>query len=483
MRRLLAAAALAAIGLTATVPLASAHNDPQVHKVGWGASPDPTTAADGNEVWANDEVIAAWAEFNDGVKSWDVVIRPVNGGQPSTCHEDLALENNRYPQKVYINCPWDTTRAKRYTLPGPTPKAVAEQPRPTSTNAPTRVWHGEDLGPSVNGKYTIEITVTNGDIICGIVTPCRDDPSVGIESHPIYQSGSNPPRWREVYVVNGVAAPSEVSAGFDPTTNRIGVTWAANPEPDVSYVVQEKIGDGKWSSGVGAQGNRYERTLDQPGKYQYRVSAVRPAPTKDNANATKKSDYVAAAAVDVAQITPPSTAGAAPNGADGAPAGGGDAGGSAPAGPNSPTPTTAGARGAVPGKSSTSRPSGTSARPTGTSSRPAGSTAHEPGETEGEGPDEGFSTELPYNTGSSDPKFAEDDGLGEEAGPQTLAGGVVPKPRDTRQLLIFMASALTLFVFAMQLTVLLRKSRPVLAGAGTAATEQYSDDFDDWLGF
>ena len=481
MRRLLASATLAAIGLSLTVPLALAHNDAQVHTVGWGASPDPTTAADGSEVWSNDELIAAWADFDDGVKSWDVVIRPVNGGQPSTCHEDLALENNRYPQKVYINCPWDTTRAKRYTLPGPTPAAVATKARPTSTNEPTRVWHGEDLGPSVNGKYTVEITVTNGDIVCGLVTGCKNDPTVEVEGHPIYQSGSNPPRWRELYVVNGVAAPGEVSAAFDPNTNRIGVTWAPNPEPDVSYVVQEKVGDGKWSSGVGAPANRYERPLDQPGKYQFRVAAVRPAPTKDNAGDTKRSDYVAAAVVDVAQLTPPSTAGAAaPNGADGAPAGG-DPGVSGPAAPNSPTPTTAGARGGTPGKGSTSRPSGTSTRPTGSSSRPAGSTAHEPGEAEGEGPDEGFSPELPYNTDNGDPKFAEDDGLGEEAGPQTLAGGVVPKPRDTRQLLIFMASALTLFVFAMQLTVLLRKSRPVLAGA--AATEQYSDDFDDWLGF
>ena len=55
----------------------------------------------------------------------------------------------------------------------------------------------------------------------------------------------------------------------------------------------------------------------------------------------------------------------------------------------------------------------------------------------------------------------------------------MPKPRDTRQLLIFMAISLTLFVFAMQLTVLVRRSKPALAGA---APEQYHDDFDDWLG-
>jgi hypothetical protein len=42
-----------------------------------------------------------------------------------------------------------------------------------------------------------------------------------------------------------------------------------------------------------------------------------------------------------------------------------------------------------------------------------------------------------------------------------------------------MAISLTLFVFAMQLTVLVRRSRPALA---SAAPEHYHDDFDDWLG-
>ena len=97
------------------------------------------------------------------------------------------------------------------------------------------------------------------------------------------------------------------------------------------------------------------------------------------------------------------------------------------------------------------------------------------------GPDEGFSAELPYYRDQADPEFVEDDGSDEEAGPPTLAGGVVPKPRDTRQLLIYMASALTLFVFAMQITFMLRRSKPALAGV--PAEQQYHDDFDDWLGF
>jgi hypothetical protein len=87
---------------------------------------------------------------------------------------------------------------------------------------------------------------------------------------------------------------------------------------------------------------------------------------------------------------------------------------------------------------------------------------------------------LPYDQGGEeDPVFEdEEDPEGDET--QSLAGGVVPKPRDTRQLLIFMAGALTLFVFAMQLTVLLRRSRPAMAAAGQ---QHYHDDFDDWLGF
>jgi hypothetical protein len=449
----------------------------------WGSSPDPstgepapTTANDGTQVFSTDEVVAASANFADGVRSWDVVIRPVNGGQPSSCHEDLAQENGRYPQKVYINCPWDTTRATKHTLP---------PERPTTTGADAakpdfqRTWQSEDLGPSVNGKYTIEISFLNAGLRCGLITGCQPDTSVKVEPHPLYQSNSNPPRWREVWVTNGVAAPTGVTNAFDAGSNRITVTWAPNPEPDVSYVVQEKVGDGKWSAGTGVPGNstRYERVIEQPGTYQYRVAAVRPAPTKDGSDATRKSDFVAAPAVDIAQVSPPTTAGS--NSADAVPDGGdpgvflpGDTpgttgpGGSRRSGPARPGPSAA--RG-VSGPTSGLRPSGSAGRSTGT-------TAGEPGEAEGEGPDGGFSSVLPY--AQPQEGFAEDDGLNEEAGP-TLAGGVVPKPRDTRQLLIYMAISLTLFVFAMQLTVLLRRSRPALAGA---TTEHYHDDFDDWLG-
>ncbi|MEW6472702.1 MAG: hypothetical protein AB1679_10555 [Actinomycetota bacterium] len=472
MRRFLATATLAAIGLSLTVPLiASAHPHAE-HGLKWTQSPDPTTAGDHSEVWSNDEIVAATADFLDGVSRWDVVIRPANGGTPSTCREEFAPnDKGEFPKQILIYCPWDTTRATEHTLPGPTPFDRAQ-----GSKEP-RVWQSRDLGPSVNGRYTIEITVWNSGAHynCGLLLGCREPLPGGSQPHQLYDDRATPQRWREVFVVNGVAEPTGVASAFDPTTNRIGVTWSANPEPDATYVVQERIGDGKWSSGVAVPANRYERTLDQPGKYQYRVAAVRPAPNRDNANATKRSAYVAAAAVEVAQITPPSTAGA-PAGADGAPDGG-EPGVFVPTDPTSPT--TGKPPAAKPAKSSkSSRPGGSTARPAGTSSRSTGSTGYDPGEAEGEGPDEGYSTELPYNRNQGDPLLAEDE-EGEEIGPQTLAGGVVPKPRDTRQLLIFMAGALTLFVFAMQLTVLLRRSRPALA----PTSEHYHDDFDDWLGF
>ena len=474
MRRLLAAATLAALGLSLAVPLAaSAHNDPNEHILEWGKSPNPTTANDGGQVWANDEVVGAYAKFADGVKSWDVVIRPVNGGPASTCHEDLAQDRNAYPAEVYISCPWDTTRATEHTLAGATLGANAKDPRFS------RTWQSRDLGPAPNGKYTVEITVTNSGMqFCPgiILAPCKTLP---VEAHPLYQADTNPPRWREVFVINEAAAPTGVSSSFDQASNRISVNWAPNPEPDVSYIVQEKVGDGKWSSGVGVPGTRYERTLDTPGRYQYRVAAVRPAPTRDKGDATKRSDYIAASAVDVANITPPSTAGAAPNGADGA-GGGGDQGVSIPTDPTSPTQVTAGGK-PKPGKSN-ARPSGAVARPAGSSSRSTGTT-HEPGEEEGEGPDTGFSTELPYNLGGEDGLEEGEDSLADEGGTETLAGGVIPKPKDTRQLMIFMAGALMLFVIAMQITFMLRRSRPVAAPLSAVGAETYHDDFDDWLGF
>ena len=127
MRRLLASVGLAALGFSLTVP-ASAHNERYVHEFAWGASPNPSTANDGAQVYSIDEVVAAKAYMSDGVKSWDVVIRPVNGGPPSTCHEDLVRDDSKrppYPPDRVHQLPWDTTRATKHTLPGATHEADA----------------------------------------------------------------------------------------------------------------------------------------------------------------------------------------------------------------------------------------------------------------------------------------------------------------------------------------------------------------------
>jgi hypothetical protein len=466
MRRLVAAASLAALGFGLAVPVALAHSDQNVHTLAWGASPNPTTANDGAQVYSNDEVVAALVDFDDGVRSWDVVIRPVSGGAPSTCHEDLAQQDAKYPTRVYINCPWDTTRATNHTLPGSTRGADAANPNFQ------RVWQSQDLGPSVNGKYMIEITAYNGGqpFSCGLITGCQTLP---VEPHSLYQSGSNPARWREVWVVNGVSEPTGVTNSFNPANNKITVSWAPNPEPDASYMVQEKVGDGKWSGGAAVPGNAtsYERAIEQPGQYQYRVGAVRAAPTSENASATKKSEYVATSAVDIAQVTPPTTAPS--NGADGSVDGGGDPGVFEPSDPTSPAAPAA-PRASAPAKGSqASRPGGvfTGPRPSGSPSRPTGSTA--PDEAEGEGPDEGFSATLDYGQAGDDEMFEE---LAEgEDEPQSIMPGVtVPRPRDTRALLIPLAAGLALFVFAMQCTVVLRR-RPAMS--------TIEDDFDDWLGY
>ncbi len=457
-RRLVAAVGLAALGLSLTAPLASAHDERYVHEFAWGASPNPTTANDGAQVYSNDELVAAKVSMTDGVRSWDVVIRPANGGQPSTCHEDLAQQDGKYPSTVYINCPWDTTRATNHTLPGATSHNDA-----ANVNF-GRTWQSQDLGPSANGKYMVEITAYNSGLKCGLFT-CDQGP---VEPHPLYQSGSDPARWREVWVVNEVAQPAGLNSSFDPATNRIAATWAPNPEPDVSYEVQEKVGDGKWNSVGTIPGNasRYERAVEQPGKYQYQVRAVRPAPTRSSADAVKRSEYATASAVEVAQITPPTTAGA--NNADGA--GGPDPGVFIPEDTTTSTgPAATPGSGPAKGKASAARPG---SRPSGASSRPAGS-APAAGEAEGEGPDEGFSSVLPY--AEEREGFIDDLGEGEEEEVSMIPGMPVPQPRDTRALLVPMAAGLALFVLAMQGIVFFRR-RPAMVGAGDDF-----DDFDDWM--
>jgi hypothetical protein len=81
---------------------------------------------------------------------------------------------------------------------------------------------------------------------------------------------------------------------------------------------------------------------------------------------------------------------------------------------------------------------------------------------------------LPYQQREQGGELIDELAEGED-GPESMIPGVtVPRPRDTRALLIPLAAGLALFVFAMQVTVLVR-GRPAMSPA--------EDDFGDWLGY
>lgn len=482
MRRLLAVAGAAVLSLAVVVPVAHAAMPDNTHKLAFyqpvtydrmTGNPKnlPATAPDGAAVYSTDEVVTVKADFGgDGVKSWDVVLRPVGGGTPSSCHEDLAPRNGAYPSTVYLNCPWDTTRAVDRTH-------QATNTDPVDTQNYDRNWHINDHGPAVNGKYSIEVTVTNSGTPDGFLT--QGIP--GGQQFTLYED-ANASRWRQVWVTNDVAGPSGVNAAFDAGAARINVTWSANPEPDVTYLVQEKVGDGKWGAPVTVPGTatNYVRAVDQPGKYQYQVAARRPAPTSDSgggASATKTSGFVATSAVTVDQVAPPTTAGGAP-GADGQIDHSGDNGVFLPTDPSAPTtgpgaPASGSTKGGAAGGSSRPGAAGSPARPTGTAGHSTGSTAGGGGEDEGEGPDSGFSATLPFQTqdGSAD-GLGSGDGEVETMGPGFVK---VPRPQDARAVLVPMAGALVVFMLAMQLMVWVRRRPPAFATV--------EDDFDDWMGF
>jgi hypothetical protein len=382
------------------------------------------------------------------------VIRPSTAGaQPTTCHEVVAGA----PTDVYITCPWDTTRAFSRT--------VSSDATHASQPDYDRPWQSNDLGPTVNGKYTIEITVwnTGNQYGCGLISCKQPLPK---EPHLLYQDAAAK-RWREVYVINGVAEPSGALRCLDSGTRTVTLAWNRNPDPDIQkYVVQEKVGTAAWKKAGETQALSFDRAIEATGTYQYRVSAVRPAPTRSDANAVTQSPFATTDPIDVTDVTPPPTT------ATGGEATSQEEPGVTILGPPETSATT-GPAGAKP-KPGTSAFSGGGLipRPPSNTSRPAPFKATTP-TTEF---DPGFTEKLPYKP----PANAEETQGGEEA----LAGGeeegaqtftkyiTVPRPREPRALLIPLAGGLALFVFAMQVTLVVRR-RPEVA---------MEDDFGDWLG-
>ena len=509
MRRLLAAAGVAALSLAVVVPVALA-NVPNGQTSGQqmafytptktgnnGQSiPQPDTPPDGASVSASSgqpcqyhagsqtaqcEItvhvhLFSSADSNQpggGVQSWSIQIVPAAGGPASTCTETISPQNGSYQDDAYLLCPWDTTRAYDRTLPPDNPTTPTGQ-----VGSPTfeRNWQLADKGPAVNGAYQIQVTATSAGQHCVVIFGCKADLTKSVQ-YQLYEDPGNQ-RWRQVYVTNGVSAPSGVNATLDQPSNQINVTWAPNPEPDVTYLVQEKVGGGNWAAvgTVPASATNYVRTVSQPGKYQYQVAAMRPEPTASNTSATETSNYVAAQAVTVSAVSTTTTA-AAGSGAPGAPAGPNGPGGTidhsddngvaAPGGSTSTTAVGSHVAGSAKGGAAAAHATGST----------SGGGAAADSEAAGEGPDTGFASTLPYQ----DPQNGSVDGLGSgnSESPESMSNLVnVPRPQGARALLIPLAGALAMFVLAAQGMYLIRRRTPVTAGGAMV-----EDDFDDWMGY
>ena len=382
--------------------------------------------------------IKAKAGFYGGVKSWAVEVLAPEGadypGYGTVCEQT----ESRSPSGVNIDCVWDTTE------------------------------YPSDGGPAQNRPYVVRIT-TQGSAQSGT-----------------FSNGQAPgphSEQRGVTVSNPVSAPRDVRLAFAENTKQATVRWQPNPEPDiVSYVVQERVGDGPWKN-VGQAGGRvttFTRNLSAPGTYRYQVAALRAAGSGDD---TVQSAWSGPAAepkqIVVAEPPrPETTTTTAPPSADGSadpppPADPGDptvpapapvtsAGGvNGPAAPGAPAPD---------GSTDTSR-SGAMISPIqhgapgsvqsggakigGLAAPPSTKPPKAPKELdESEGPDTGFSQQLPYK---QDGQSAEDgDGMGRMLVglPEAIGGD------ETRQILVPLAGGLLLFVFAMHALYISRRAAP-----------------------
>jgi hypothetical protein len=377
--------------------------------------------------------IKAKAGFYGGVKSWAVeVLTPEDADYPGYGTVCEGTES-RAPAFVNIDCVWDTTA------------------------------YPNDGGQAQNRPYVVRIT-TQGNS----PRPHAED--------------------RNVIVSNPVSAPRDVRLSFVDSTRQATVRWQPNPEPDiVSYVVQERVGDGPWKN-VGQAGGKvttFTRNLSAPGTYRYQVAALRAA---GSGNDTVQSAWSGPASepkqIVVAEPKRPETTTTTtpPDSADGSPEPPPPADPGDPTVPPAPPPLTSAGAGsdsaaspappAPDGSTDTSRNGAALVSPiqhgAPGSVRSGGTTvgglaappatkppkAPEEGE-EPEGPDTGFSTELPYKQNGE----SADDGEGGVGRvlvglPEAIGGD------ETRQLLVPLAGGLLLFVFAMHVLYISRRAAP-----------------------
>lgn len=423
--RRLAAAALGLAALAGLTAPASAHDKAGVHEIHWVDQDPNDSPNDGDRLYGID-FVAVHAQMDDGIARWRVEMQPKAGGPPAFCDKTGSWDAD-----LWFRCNWDTAHIGDMT--------GLEPDQALASNV-----------VSANGEYVLTVKVWNkGRSGCSIL--CTNYVA---EEHVLTPS-------RTVILQNPVSAPTGVNRSYDSNTGKVTVTWAASPEPDIQkYIIQEKKGSGGWET-VGERphgATSYDRQITDVGTFQYRVAAERPQ--------VAQSGYSEAAPLEIAAPPPPASGGEAPAG---------------PAGPEpgvtvlgeEPTTSTTVQGGAVAppggfrppaggGSSLFARPSVTGIpRPSAPKTTPTTI-------------DTGYSAELPYNTAPKTQNGVLEDGQ-ELAGaeePQSMTKIItVPRPRDPRSLLVPLAGGLTLFVFAMQMTYVVRK-RPALA--------QIDDDFSDW---
>ena len=417
------AAALGLLGLLWAAAPADAHNQDVVHRVSYVDKDPNDSPNDGDKLYGVD-FVAARAEFDDPVARWRIEMRPEAGGEPAFCDRSGPFDN-----AYSFRCNWDTTRTGDMTA-----------------LEPEQSLGGGPVAP--NGRFVITVTVWNVGRPQGLLSSKLDP-----EAHVLSPS-------RTVIVQNPVSAPGGVSRSYDSNTGKVTVTWAANPEPDIQkYIIQEKRGSGGWENvGERPQGTTsFDRRLAGVGTYQYRVAAVRPE--------VAQSGFSESPALEVAAPPPP------PGSEAPAEEPGPEPGVTVLEPPTPPTTVQAGA--IAPGPSRPPAGGGSSLF-----NRPSVSSLPRPAapRTTPTTMDTGYAAELPYNTA---PKTQ--NGVLED--PEELAGAeqpesmtrliTVPRPQDPRSLLVPLAGGLTIFVFAMQMTYVVRR-RPALV--------QADDDFGDWTG-
>ena len=376
-----------------------------------------------------------------GVRSWAVEVVAPDGEDYPGWGTICEKSESRSPAYVNIDCLWDTTH------------------------------YPEDAGPTQNRPYVVRI-IAHGSSQSGSFSDGRQ---------PAPHSDQ-----RNVTVSNPVSAPRDVRLGFVDSTKQATIRWAANPEPDiVSYAVQERVGDGPWKNVGQAAGKvtTFTRNLSAPGTYRYQVAAMRSAGTGSD---TIQSAWSAPAAepkqivvAEPKRPEPPTTSTTQPPIWTETPGGSGPPAGPAPGDPVGPAPATA-ASGTPgdPGAPGVPAPAGStdlsrsgafvtpiqsgapgSVRSGGATVGGATAPSGKPGQAqdepeEAEGPDTGFSAELPYKQDGESTEEADGDGVGRVLVglPEAIGGD------ETRQLLVPLAAGLLLFVFAMHLLYVTRRA-------------------------